>query len=56
MKAKSTRPQPKHNTRNRDQDPLPHELGAHLFALIRRNLLARGQQAAPPCRQLTFAF
>jgi hypothetical protein len=56
MKAKTTHPNHRRNTRNRDQDPLPHELGAHLFALIRRNLLARGRQPAPPSRQLTFAF
>jgi hypothetical protein len=56
MKAKTTNPHHRRNTRNRDQDPLPHELGAHLFALIRRNLLARARPSAPPTRQLTFAF
>jgi len=39
------------------EDPLPHEVGAHLFALIKRNLLARhGKPSAPPPNQLTLAF
>jgi hypothetical protein len=57
MKAKT------HPTRtrrvHRPEEPLPHELGTHLFALIKRNLLARrGQRPsmAQPADQLTFAF
>jgi hypothetical protein len=45
--------------RRRDEEPLPHELGAHLFALIKRNLLARRAahpRTAPRPSQLTFAF
>jgi len=42
---------------NRREDPLPHEVGAHLFALIKRNLLARhGKTTTPAPSQLTFAF
>jgi hypothetical protein len=43
----------------RQEEPIPHELGTHLFALIKRNLLARRQQrpsATPAPSQLTFAF
>jgi hypothetical protein len=41
----------------RREEPLPHEVGAHLFALIKRNLLARhGQRITPAPSQLTFAF
>ena len=46
-------------TRRRDEEPLPHELGVHLFALIKRNLLARRAARPSPVRpahQLTFAF
>ncbi len=46
-------------TRRRDHrsnELLPHELGAHLFALIRRNLAARREQAVARDVQLTFAF
>lgn len=54
MKAKkSTRPA-RHQTRN--DEPLPHELGAHLFALIKRNLLSRGKPAPQAPSQLNFAF
>ncbi len=45
--------------RRRDEEALPHELGAHLFALIKRNLQARRAaypQTAPQPSQLTFAF
>ena len=42
---------------NRREEPLPYEVGAHLFALIKRNLLARhGKQTAPSASQMTFAF
>ena len=57
MKAK-THPSPGHNSRRREE-PLPHELGTHLFALIKRNLLARRQprpSITQPPSQLTFAF
>jgi hypothetical protein len=55
MKAKKhTRPVIR--TTRRDNELLPHELGAHLFAVIRRNLLARRQPPAPQATQLTFAF
>ena len=41
----------------RRNDPLPHELGVHMFALIKRNLLARRRsQDAPSASQLTFVF
>lgn len=54
MKAKkNTRP-----FNRRREEPVPHELGTHLFAMIKRNLLARrmaGQPAPRPC-QMTFAF
>jgi len=54
MKAK------KHTTarlhRNPDE-PLPRELGTHLFALIKRDLLARRHPHMPqPTTQLTFVF
>jgi hypothetical protein len=54
MKAKKhlhPRPRPR-----REDEPLPHELGVHLFALIKRNLLARRRAAAAAPSQLTFAF
>jgi hypothetical protein len=56
MKAKTHRPSHKANN-HRDQ-PLPHELGVHLFALIKRNLLARRERRPSPAAasQLTFAF
>ena len=56
MKAK-THPQPSRGN-VRDKEPLPHELGVHLFALIKRNLLSRREQSpvAVPANQLTFAF
>ncbi|MFM8656373.1 MAG: hypothetical protein ACKOD5_04490 [Chthoniobacterales bacterium] len=42
---------------NRREEPLPHEVGAHLFALIKRNLLARhGKNITPAPSQLTVAF
>jgi hypothetical protein len=53
MKAKNLR----HTRRSRREEaPLPHELGPHLFAMIRRRLLAQRQPAPPPATQLTFAF
>jgi hypothetical protein len=54
MKAKKHLP---HTNRNRrPEEPLPHELGTHLFALIKRNLLARAKPAPSSPSQLTFAF
>jgi hypothetical protein len=46
-----------HRNRNhQSHEPLPHELGRHLFAMIRRNLTSRQQAPAPQPAQLTFAF
>ena len=56
MKAKN---RPSHSNQNsRSSEPLPHEMGAHLFAIIRRNLRARHNNESIPARQsqLTFAF
>lgn len=54
MKAKNRHV---HRPISRRDEPLPHEVGAHLFALIKRNLLARrAKQTAQPPSQLTFAF
>ena len=54
MKAKN-RITHRHSIRR--DEPLPHEVGAHLFAVIKRNLLARRQPIATPSpSQLTFAF
>jgi|GEM_PF-1468147 len=56
MKAKN---QPRPANRRRDDEPLPHELGVHLFALIKRNLQARRAarpSGGPAPSQLTFAF
>lgn len=53
MKAKrhSTRIHRNHN------EPLPRELGTHLFALIKRDLLARRQpRTQQVTTQLTFAL
>jgi hypothetical protein len=44
------------NRNRRDEEPLPHELGTHLFALIKRNLLARAKPTQSAPSQLTFAF
>lgn len=44
----------RHN--HRSNELLPHELGAHLFALIRRNLAARREPSVARDVQLTFAF
>lgn len=55
MKAKT----PSLHSRRKPQDePLPHELGKHLFALIKRNLLAQreGRATTPRPDQMTFAF
>ena len=57
MKAK-THPRPTYYNR-RQEEPLPHELGTHLFAMIKRNLLARRHprpSMTQPPSQLTFAF
>jgi hypothetical protein len=53
MKAKNSTTQ---RHRNQNLEPLPHELGCHLFAMIRRNLATRQQAPAPRPSQLTFAF
>jgi hypothetical protein len=54
MKAKN---RTTHRHRTHREDLLPHEVGAHLFALIKRNLLARRETTPrPSSRQLTFAF
>ena len=55
MKAKTTTRQ---SRRSPNEEPVPHELGRHLFALIKRNLLARreGRSSNPSVNQLTFAF
>lgn len=53
MKAKNSTTQ---GHRNLNHEPLPHELGRHLFAMIRRNLATRQQAPAPRHAQLTFAF
>jgi len=55
MKAKKHPNRPYRN--HRRDELLPHELGTHLFALIKRNLQARRTaQPAPAPSQLTFAF
>lgn len=54
MKAKIRLNQQRNRHR---EEPLPYELGTHLFALIRRNLLAnRGKSVAQTPTQLTFAL
>jgi len=55
MKAKN---HPRSIRRHRQEAPLPHELGTHLFAMIKRNLLARRRPSSTPtpASQLTFAF
>jgi hypothetical protein len=55
MKAKTPA---RHHRPNPANEPVPHELGRHLFALIKRNLLARREQRPrnPRADQLTFAF
>jgi hypothetical protein len=55
MKAK------KHPSRSNHQSSreeiLPHELGTHLFAMIKRNLLARRRPSSEEAAdQMTFAF
>jgi hypothetical protein len=55
MKAKRLHPNI-NRRRQREEDPLPHELGTHLFAMIRRNLLARQQPPAPMATQMSFGF
>jgi hypothetical protein len=54
MKAKN-RTTHRHQTHR--EDLLPYEVGSHLFAMIKRNLLARRKPAPRPSScQLTFAF
>jgi hypothetical protein len=55
MKAKRL-PSHLNRRRQREEEALPHELGTHLFAMIRRNLLARQQPPAPTATQLSFGF
>lgn len=55
MKAKRLHPNI-NRRRQREEEALPHELGTHLFAMIRRNLLARQQPPAPTAIQLSFGF
>jgi hypothetical protein len=43
-------------TATRHEETLPHELGHHLFALIRRNIAVRHQPAPAAKVQLQFAF
>jgi hypothetical protein len=54
MKAKNTSHQRPRKLRN--EETLPHELGRHLFAMIRRNLLNRQKPQSTTADQLTFAF
>ncbi len=56
MKAKKHTHYPRRKSAGRSDEPLPFELGAHLFALIRRNVLASGRTHAAPPVQLTFAL
>mgnify|MGYP006952834039 CR=1 FL=1 len=57
MKAKNHTRSVNRTRSNRQEEPLPHELGTHLFALIKRNLLARRQSPHnPSADQMTFAF
>ena len=57
MKAKNHNCSANRSRNIREEEPLPHELGTHLFALIKRNLLARRQSSrTPSANQLTFAF
>lgn len=44
----------RHNRSNHEL--LPHELGAHLFAIIRRNIAARRESSPARNVQMTFAF
>lgn len=55
MKAKN-HARKAHRTNRSSHDLLPHELGAHLFAIIRRNLAARRESSAIRDEQMTFAF
>ena len=43
-------------SRRPEYDVLPHELGTHLFAMIRRNLLAARREVSARPTQLNFAF
>ncbi len=57
MKAKNTTRSGHRTPSIRRDDPLPHELGVHMFALIKRNLLARRRsQDTTSVSQLTFVF
>jgi hypothetical protein len=54
MKAKK---HTRHSHRNRHRDEiLPHELGTHLFAIIRRNLGRKPQLPPEQHVQLSFGF
>ena len=57
MKAKNIYRPLRTTRRHRTEDPLPHEVGTHLFAIIRRNLITRREHAKTKAvSQLTFAF
>jgi hypothetical protein len=57
MKAKNHTRSVNRTRSIRQEEPLPHELGTHLFALIKRNLLARRQSPHnTSADQMTFAF
>lgn len=57
MKAKNHTKQVRHTTTHTHKDDvLPCELGTHLFAIIRRNLLAAKKTTPAPAVQLTFAL
>lgn len=57
MKAKNyTHTTLRISNRRGEGEPLPFELGTHLFAIIRRNLLAGKKPAPTPDVQLTFAL
>lgn len=56
MKAKKYRIQKTRCSRV-PEESVPHELGTHLFAMIRRNLISRNRPVAPVAPvQLQFAL
>lgn len=55
MKAKKYRTQ-KASTSRAPEELVPHELGRHLFAMIRRNLVSRTQRPPVAPVQLQFAL
>lgn len=57
MKAKNhTHKTLRVSNRRGENEALPFELGTHLFAIIRRNLLAGKRPTPAPDVQLTFAL